>query len=82
MQGRTVTIKLKTIGFEVKSRGTTVSKPISKYQEVYQISCELLKQEIKASSPFPLRLRLMGKESLQVIYDSLLNPLNHRHSDF
>ena len=60
IQGQTITIKVKTIDFEVKSHGMTLSKPVSKCTDLYQNASELLKQEIKASGSTPLRLRLMG----------------------
>lgn len=51
---------MKTIDFEVKSRGTTVPMPVWKYQDLFQIARELLEQEIVACGCAPLRLRLMG----------------------
>ncbi|XP_075397293.1 DNA polymerase kappa [Tenrec ecaudatus] len=60
LKGRTVTIKLKNVNFEVKTRASTVSSVISTAQEIFAIAKELLKIEIEADFPHPLRLRLMG----------------------
>lgn len=54
-----MTIKLKTVNFEVKSRGVTVPTPVSKSGELYRLAAELLQQEVGASGG-ALRLRLMG----------------------
>ncbi len=64
LQGRTVTLKLKTVDFEVKSRGVTLLEPVSRYEQLYQIVSGLLQHEITACTPLPLRLRLMGKYSI------------------
>ena len=63
-QGCTVTLKLKTVFFEVKSHAVTLSKPASSAEELYSAASELLRNEIKACSPSPLKLRLMGEPSL------------------
>ena len=60
LKGKTVTIKLKTVNFEVKSRSLSPLNPVSTYEEISQAAEELLKNEISACSPDPLRLRLMG----------------------
>ena len=60
LKGKTVTIKLKTVNFEVKSRSLSPLNPISTYEEICLAAKELLKNEISACSPDPLRLRLMG----------------------
>ena len=61
VQGRTVTLKLKTVFFEVKSRAVTLPSAASKAEELFRPASELLRAEIKACSPAPLRLRLMGE---------------------
>ena len=63
IQGRTVTVKMKTINFEVKSRGSTLLRPISKCEQLYQTAKDLLQQEIQACGQAPLKLRLMGKKT-------------------
>ncbi|XP_045141019.1 DNA polymerase kappa isoform X2 [Echinops telfairi] len=60
LKGRTVTIKLKNVNFEVKTRASTVSSVVSTAQEIFAIAKELLRTEIEADFPHPLRLRLMG----------------------
>ena len=60
LKGKTVTIKLKTVNFEVKSRSLTPINPVSTYEEIFLAAKELLKHEISACFPEPLRLRLMG----------------------
>lgn len=60
LKGKTVTIKLKTVNFEVKSRSLSPLNPVSTYEEIFLAAKELLKNEINASFPEPLRLRLMG----------------------
>ncbi|XP_024102617.3 DNA polymerase kappa isoform X1 [Pongo abelii] len=60
LKGRTVTIKLKNVNFEVKTRASTVSSVVSTAEEIFAIAKELLKTEIDADFPHPLRLRLMG----------------------
>ena len=60
LKGKTVTIKLKTVNFEVKSRSLSPVNPVSTYEEIFLAAKELLKDEINACFPDPLRLRLMG----------------------
>uniref|UniRef100_A0A8C3VV16 DNA polymerase kappa n=1 Tax=Catagonus wagneri TaxID=51154 RepID=A0A8C3VV16_9CETA len=60
LKARTVTIKLKNVNFEVKTRASTVSSVISTAEEIFAIAKELLRTEIDADFPHPLRLRLMG----------------------
>lgn len=60
LKGKTITIKLKTVNFEVKSRSLSPLNPVSTYEEIFLAAKELLKNEINACFPDPLRLRLMG----------------------
>ncbi|XP_007651776.3 DNA polymerase kappa isoform X1 [Cricetulus griseus] len=60
LKGRTVTIKLKNVNFEVKTRASTVPSTLSTAEEIFAIAKELLKTEVNVASPHPLRLRLMG----------------------
>lgn len=48
------------MNFEVKTRASTVSSVVSTEEEIFAIAKELLRTEIDAASPYPLRLRLMG----------------------
>lgn len=60
-QGRNITVKMKNINFEVRSRGETLSHVVSSADDLYESASQLLRAEIKACSPTPLRLRLMGE---------------------
>ncbi|XP_075038100.1 DNA polymerase kappa [Mixophyes fleayi] len=60
LKGRTVTLKLKNVKFEVKTRASTVSYAVSTEEEIFFVAKEILKAEIELASPEPLRLRLMG----------------------
>lgn len=60
LKGKTVTIKLKTVNFEIKSRSLSPLNPVSTYEEIVLAAKELLKNEINACFPHPLKLRLMG----------------------
>ncbi|XP_048477184.1 DNA polymerase kappa [Rhincodon typus] len=60
LKGKTVTLKLKNVNFEVKTRACTVPAPVSKEEEIFAVARELLKTEINSVHPRPLRLRLMG----------------------
>lgn len=48
------------MNFEVKTRASTVSSVVSTAEEIFAIAKELLRTEIDADFPHPLRLRLMG----------------------
>ncbi|XP_071994362.1 DNA polymerase kappa [Engystomops pustulosus] len=60
LKGRTVTLKLKNVKFEVKTRASTVSYAVSTEEEIFSVAKDILKAEIDVASPEPLRLRLMG----------------------
>ncbi|XP_066458977.1 DNA polymerase kappa [Eleutherodactylus coqui] len=60
LKGRTVTLKLKNVKFEVKTRASTMSYVVSTEEEIYSVAKDILKAEIDLASPEPLRLRLMG----------------------
>ncbi|XP_038178463.1 DNA polymerase kappa isoform X4 [Arvicola amphibius] len=61
LKGRTVTVKLKNVNFEVKTRASTVQSTLSTAEEIFAVAKELLRTEINATSPHPLRLRLMDR---------------------
>ncbi|CDW59231.1 DNA polymerase kappa [Trichuris trichiura] len=60
LKGRTVTVKLKTIAFDVMTRAYTARYYTNDADEMFAIASEILLTEIRAVSPKPLRLRLMG----------------------
>uniref|UniRef100_A0A6I8SDH9 DNA polymerase kappa n=1 Tax=Xenopus tropicalis TaxID=8364 RepID=A0A6I8SDH9_XENTR len=60
LKGKTVTIKLKNVKFEVRTRALTVGSTVSTEEEIFAVAKEILKAEIDLASPEPLRLRLMG----------------------
>ncbi|KAM8793104.1 DNA polymerase kappa [Eudromia elegans] len=60
LKGKTVTLKLKNVNFEVKTRASTVQSSVSTEEEIFAIAKDLLGTEIDTVSPHPLRIRLMG----------------------
>ncbi|XP_063309695.1 DNA polymerase kappa isoform X1 [Pelobates fuscus] len=60
LKGKTVTLKLKNVNFEVKTRACTVNSAVSTEEEIFSFAKEILKAEIDSVAPEPLRLRLMG----------------------
>ncbi|XP_020506606.2 DNA polymerase kappa isoform X1 [Labrus bergylta] len=60
LKGKTVTLKLKNVNFEVKSRALTVPYAVASVDEIFAVAKDLLQTEIDNESPQPLRLRLMG----------------------
>ena len=60
-----MTLKMKKVGFEVKTRAVTLSQPVSSAEQLYSAASELLTAEIRACAPEPLRLRLMGISYVQ-----------------
>lgn len=65
LQGKTVTLKLKNVNFEVKTRALTLSYPVATADEIFAVAKDLLKTERDNESPQPLRLRLMGNQIKQ-----------------
>ncbi|XP_009898171.2 DNA polymerase kappa [Dryobates pubescens] len=60
LKGKTVTLKLKNVNFEVKTRASTMLSSVSTKEEIFAVAKELLATEIDSSAPHPLRIRLMG----------------------
>ncbi|XP_068167823.1 DNA polymerase kappa [Antennarius striatus] len=60
LKGKTVTLKLKNVNFEVKTRALTLPYAVTTADEIFAVAKELLKTETDNESPQPLRLRLMG----------------------
>ena len=60
MKAKTVTLKLKSVNFEVKTRAQTLPYAVASVDDIFAVAKDLLKTEIENESPQPLRLRLMG----------------------
>uniref|UniRef100_A0A8B9RJQ4 DNA polymerase kappa n=1 Tax=Astyanax mexicanus TaxID=7994 RepID=A0A8B9RJQ4_ASTMX len=60
LKGKTVTLKLKNVKFEVKTKAFTLQCAVCTEEEIFTAAKDLLKAEIDNVSPQPLRLRLMG----------------------
>ncbi|XP_051533060.1 DNA polymerase kappa [Myxocyprinus asiaticus] len=60
LKGKTVTLKLKNVNFEVKTRAFTLQYAVCSEEEIFAAAKDLLKVEIDCVSPQPLKLRLMG----------------------
>uniref|UniRef100_A0A8C3KIG8 DNA polymerase kappa n=1 Tax=Calidris pygmaea TaxID=425635 RepID=A0A8C3KIG8_9CHAR len=60
LKGKTVTLKLKNVNFEVKTRASTVLSSVSTEDEIFAVAKDLLGTEIDSVAPHPLRIRLMG----------------------
>ncbi|KAJ8304151.1 hypothetical protein KUTeg_017734 [Tegillarca granosa] len=71
LKGKTVTIKLKTVKFEVKTRAHTLPEYTSDVEVIFATAKDLLKTEIQHVSPNPLRLRLMGVRMSSLLHQSL-----------
>lgn len=53
LKGRTVTLKLKTTNFEVRTRAATLARHISGYDDIFREALKLLRPEL------PITIRLM-----------------------
>lgn len=60
LKGKTVTLKLKNVHFEVKTRAFTLQYAVCTEEDIFAAAKDLLKVEIDSVSPQPLKLRLMG----------------------
>lgn len=60
LKGKTVTLKVKNVNFEVRTRASTVLSSVSTQEEIFSVAKELLRAEMESAAPQPLRLRLMG----------------------
>lgn len=61
LKGRTITLKLKTTNFEVRTRAATLPRHISAYDDIFREATRLLRAEL------PITIRLMV--SLQCFLD-------------
>jgi len=60
LKGKTITLKIKTVTFEVHTRAQTIAQHTNDAHRINVIARRLLQTEIDNSSPKPLELRLMG----------------------
>ncbi|XP_051543389.1 DNA polymerase kappa-like [Myxocyprinus asiaticus] len=60
LKGKTVTLKLKNVNFELKTKAFTLQYAVYTEEEIFAAAKDLLKVEIDSVSPQPLKLRLMG----------------------
>lgn len=60
LKGKTITLKIKNVNFEVKTRAMTLQCAVATAEEIFAIAKDLLKTEIENEAPGLLRLRLMG----------------------
>ncbi|XP_064599384.1 DNA polymerase kappa-like [Liolophura sinensis] len=70
LMGKTVTLKLKTVGFEVRTRAQTLPDYTNSRDVILEAALDLLKGEIQACYPQPLRLRLMGVRLSTLLHSS------------
>lgn len=59
-KGKTVTLKIKLVTFEVKTRAQSISHLTNDGEEIFKVASGLLKAEMKLCHPKLLHLRLMG----------------------
>ena len=57
-----MSLKLKTTDFQVRTRAQTISSYTSSAEAIFAVAQGILRAEIQAESPKPLRLRLMGEK--------------------
>ena len=74
IKGKTVTIKIKTVKFDVKTRASSLPDYTNDAEVIFMVAKDLLCKEIKNVHPQPLQLRLMGKDFLHI--PGTLNSLN------
>ena len=59
-----MTLKLKTTDFQLRTRAQTINSYTSDAEVIFAAAQGILRAEIQAELPKPLRLRLMGKQFL------------------
>lgn len=60
LKGKTVTLKIKTVTFEVRTRAQTIAQHTNDAHQINSVAARLLHTEIENSASKPLELRLMG----------------------
>lgn len=74
VSGKVVTLKLKTVSFDVTTRNATLECPTRELQPILQTALRLLRNEIAARHPDRLRLRLMGVRLANLMEDNPQRP--------
>jgi len=67
LQGKTVTLKIKTVTFEVHTRAQTMAQHTNDAHQISLVASTLLHTEIDNVAPKPLELRLMGKHVSRLV---------------
>ena len=67
-----MTLKIKTVKFEVKTRAQSLRFHTSEIGPIFNAARDLLKTEMKTASSRPLKLRLMGKVFLCLLQFRLM----------
>ncbi|PVD19957.1 hypothetical protein C0Q70_20451 [Pomacea canaliculata] len=68
--GKTVSLKLKTVDFQVRTRAHTLSSYTNDSETIFSVAKSILQTEIQAELPKILRLRLMGK--ILILFSGIL----------
>ncbi|XP_014777203.1 uncharacterized protein LOC106874111 isoform X2 [Octopus bimaculoides] len=68
--GRTVSLKIKTVDFDVKTKSQTLTRHTCDEVQIYNVARNFLQSEIQNSMPKPFRLRLMGVRMSNLISSS------------
>ncbi|XP_076443750.1 uncharacterized protein LOC143282122 [Babylonia areolata] len=70
LKGKTVSLKLKTTDFQVRTRAQTISSYTSDADTIFSVARGILRNEMQAESPRLLRLRLMGVRISKLVSES------------
>lgn len=73
LKGKTVTIKIKTVKFDVKTRACSLPDYTNDAEVIYIAAKDLLCKEMKNVHPQPLQLRLMGVRMSTLVDQTLLS---------
>lgn len=82
LKGKTITLKIKNVNFEVKTRAMTLQCAVATAEEIFAIAKDLLKTEIENETPGLLRLRLMGVRISTFVSTDNTNPLQKSITGF
>ncbi|KAL8616660.1 hypothetical protein ACOMHN_031642 [Nucella lapillus] len=74
LKGKTISLKLKTTDFQVRTRAQTIGSYTSDAEVIFTAAKGILRNEILSESPKPLRLRLMGMRMSKLLAESECPP--------